>query len=163
MKSYNDLLKFYGVDCNCSYVVTKVKNQKYKDLIGKRFIIKPWYKDSGKDNIDEFGILFLGKNLLHCSVLNDLKYENANILDAIEKRYLKNIIKPFKNRVLHIVKTSVDFSGRIAFITIGLKPSEINGVGSSGEQIYLPYFKSETMYKGMDLNKRYTLAELGLL
>ena len=77
-------------------------------------------------------------------------YEFKEILDAKEKEYLTPVIRPFKGRVDYIKK--FDITGK-EFICIYLK---------NDEDIDFPYFKKGTMYKGMKLDKRYTLKELGL-
>ena len=73
------------------------------------------------------------------------------ILDDVEKKYLTNVIKPFKNKVESISK-QVSFTSE-TYIKIIIK-------GDSN--ICLPNFKNDTMYKGMVENKEYTLKELGL-
>lgn len=78
------------------------------------------------------------------------KEENKPILDDVEREYLKNVIKPFKNKVNGIRKGS---SGGGEFIHIGI----IDEMG-----IFLPNFKKNTMYKGMEAGKEYTLKELSL-
>lgn len=72
------------------------------------------------------------------------------ILDEAEKRYLSNVIKPFRNKVKFIEK-SIDLSNG-EFIEIGIK----DDIG-----VMLPYFKN-AMYEGMEADKQYTLEELGL-
>ena len=74
------------------------------------------------------------------------------ILDDVEKEYLKNVIKPFRNRTTSIGKGSVLYEEK-EFIYIETKEDA---------DIILPYFKKNTMYKGMEAGKRYTLEELGL-
>ena len=71
------------------------------------------------------------------------------ILDEEEKRYLEGVIRPFRDKVKYIIKNS---NYTRAYIEIRLE----------SEYIYLPYFKENTMYKGMEIDKRYTLKELGL-
>ena len=78
------------------------------------------------------------------------------ILDDIEKKYLGNIIKPFRNRVIDITKY---YNVLGEHIDICLKHH--SGV-DYGETLVLPFFKKGTMYKGMELDKGYTLEELGL-
>lgn len=73
------------------------------------------------------------------------------ILDKTEKRYLSGVIRPFKNKVISILKGRVSTYDK-EFILIELEKEIIN----------LPFFKSKTMYKGMKENKKYTLKELGL-
>lgn len=72
------------------------------------------------------------------------------ILDDVEKEYLLNIIKPFKDKVEYICKNS------------GLPGEYISINMAKDSSIILPYFKENTMYKGMKLYKKYTLKELGL-
>lgn len=71
------------------------------------------------------------------------------ILDEAEKRYLKGVIRPFKNRISHISKECYDGD---CYISIDL----------DNELFDLPYFKKGTMYNGMEEEKGYTLKELGL-
>jgi len=73
------------------------------------------------------------------------------ILDDVEKRYLNNLIRPFKNKAKSISKRSNVYG--TAYIEIAIKDDFC---------IFLPYFKKDTMYKGMVENKEYTLKELGL-
>ena len=72
------------------------------------------------------------------------------ILDDKEKEYLSNVIKPFRDKVISISKKSANYG---EFIDILI---------DEAEDIYLPYFKKGTMYKGMETDRRYTLKELGL-
>jgi hypothetical protein len=83
-----------------------------------------------------------------------LKEHEEPILDDIEKEYLSNVIKPFRNRVLYIVK--VDNSNSY-FIEI-----KINNDGSN-DYVVLPYFnRSAKMYTNMKPDYHYTLKQLGL-
>lgn len=85
-------------------------------------------------------------------------YEVKEILDEQEKDYLGKVIEPFKNRVIHIEKNKI-FYGNSEFINIVLYSSVTY---DNEENIPLPCFKKGTMYKGMELNKQYSLKELGL-
>lgn len=74
------------------------------------------------------------------------------ILDEVEKKYLSSIIKPFQDKVCAITKTSVGIKGEnIRIITNPLCDS-----------FTLPAFMASTMYTGMEIDKEYTLEELGL-
>ena len=82
--------------------------------------------------------------------------KEKEILDEAEKRYLKAVMRPFKDRVRYISKE--DCYDGDCYISIEL---------GNGEHIDLPYFKKRTMYNGMEDNgmgedKRYTLKELRL-
>lgn len=108
--------------------------------------------------IDDNGIELVKENKKFFKTLpNDytgtIEVENGyivekEILDEKEKEYLSAVIKPFRDRVKYIKK--VEDIGE--YITIGLKD----------ENLLFPYFDKGTMYKGMELDKKYTLKELGL-
>lgn len=77
------------------------------------------------------------------------------ILTDAEKRYLSNVIEPFRDRVMYVIKSNGSTG---EFININL--NHYNGWFS--DLITLPVFKKGTMYKGMEIDKRYNLDELGL-
>lgn len=85
-------------------------------------------------------------------------YEVKEVLDEKEKEYLSAVIKPFKKRVIRIGKIKTLY-GNSEFINIVLYSSISY---NKEESIQLPYFKKGKMYKGMKLDKEYTLKELGL-
>lgn len=72
------------------------------------------------------------------------------ILDNTEKRYLKDVIRPFRDRVKYIEKRNIS---RGDYIRIMIQDTNICD---------LPYFEKDTMYKGMKLYRHYTLKELGI-
>ena len=74
------------------------------------------------------------------------------ILGDIERKYLSTVIRPFRNKVTSIYKLDFDSNEHKEYILINLKDDYIN----------MPYFTAGTMYKGMKIDKEYTLAELGL-
>lgn len=74
------------------------------------------------------------------------------ILNDAEKKYLSAVIKPFRGKVSYISKQK-DFESTMGFIHIDL---------SDGDVADFPDFKADTMYRGMEANKYYTLQELGL-
>lgn len=76
------------------------------------------------------------------------------ILDEAEKRYLRNVIRPFKDKVKY-VKKIVFFDGDTK---ISIRVEENNKIWYIG----FPPFKKDRMYKGMIDDKEYTLEELGL-
>lgn len=79
------------------------------------------------------------------------------ILDDVEKSYLRSVIKPFRGRVNYIYKTSC--GEKAYFIRIVVRSTILpRGLDS----MFFPVFAKDTMYKGMELNKAYTLKELGL-
>ena len=78
-----------------------------------------------------------------------------SVLDAAEKRYLLNIIKPFIKQVKYIIKNK-KFSGPYEYISIAYYDSTGHFV------LNFPDFKAGRMYKGMEIGKRYTIQQLGL-
>ena len=77
--------------------------------------------------------------------------KKKEILDKAEKEYLSSVIKPFKEKV-----TGIDireFSADKCYLYIDI-------IGDDG--FGLPNFKQGTMYKNMQVNRKYTLEELGL-
>lgn len=84
------------------------------------------------------------------NIENGYVIEEKEILDETEKKYLENVIRPFKEKVIYIEKFG--YSGK-EFICIYIK---------NDSSINLPVFSKDTMYNGMKANKIYTLEELGL-
>lgn len=77
-------------------------------------------------------------------------YEES-VLDDVEKAYLSAVIKPFRNRIRFIVK-----------IRYKLLEQEFIYISVEGNSITFPPFKLGTKYKGMEVNIKYSLEELGL-
>ena len=89
--------------------------------------------------------------------LLDWLCEEYSILDKEEKEYLSAVIRPFRKRVISLTKASgieIKYEKLEIVVKLPDKPSKTC--------VQLPYFKRGTMYKGMELNKDYTLEELGL-
>ncbi|MBO7712064.1 MAG: hypothetical protein J6S85_01140 [Methanobrevibacter sp.] len=87
-----------------------------------------------------------------------IKYETIyetpkEILDKEEKEYLEHFLRPFKDKVYRIEKEGGGFYSEGESIRISVRESS---------DIILPTFRKDTMYKGMELDKEYTLKELGL-
>ena len=77
------------------------------------------------------------------------------ILDDIEKKYLGNTIKPFRDRILWIKKKDSPILN-YEFIKICYQDHNYTIT------LNFPDFKAGTMYKGMEIDKEYALKELGL-
>lgn len=80
----------------------------------------------------------------------------VDILDEAEKRYLKQVIRPYKK--VKSIQKYIFSNKRLAKIQIWVP--DIRGTGCWS--IDLPPFKKDTMYKNMEDNKAYTTEELGL-
>ena len=78
------------------------------------------------------------------------------ILDEAEKRYLRGVVRPYKD--VKSIQKYIFFDKKLAKIQIFVL--DIRGTGCWS--IDLPPFKKDTMYKNMEDNKAYTTEELGL-
>lgn len=151
--TYEDLKK--------SPIGTKVTFEKGRTLIK---IDEDYYREIEKDGIfrdlleleglkDNYNFLNQGKIIKIEEPTYKTVYEvKPEILDNIEKKYLKDVIRPFRDRVNNIRKVKSYTNNKSEYIIISI----------GNENITLPYFEENAMYKGMRLNKEYTLEELGL-
>lgn len=85
----------------------------------------------------------------------EVEIETPDILDEAEKRYLRAVIRPFRDRVISIAK--IGYNDRY-FIAIKIQSKFTL---SKMEHTDLPIFNTD-MYEGIESNKDYTLKELGL-
>lgn len=74
------------------------------------------------------------------------------VLDDVEREYLSATIKPFRKMIAYIVKAQ-DFDDGKQCIRIILQ---------NGDGMHFPYLDDDAMYKGMEVNKEYSLEELDL-
>ena len=79
------------------------------------------------------------------------KRHAENILTAEEKAYLSILVKPFRNKVIDIIKGNESISEEFLYFYM-----------NDGAEFFLPNFPAGTMYKGMKNGKTYSLKELGL-
>lgn len=87
------------------------------------------------------------------------------ILDFIEKSYLENMIRPFKYSVECVEKCPDFYDGfeKISITTLILDRDLNKNKGIMPQRvIHMPPFRKGTMYKNMELNRKYTLKELEL-
>ena len=120
---------------------------------------------SFKYKLEKDGLIFWSEDSqewISSNLIEDLLAGKARIvklpkqiLTDSEKRYLSNVIEPFKDRVKYIIKRETG-TGELVIIRL----SHYNGWLS--DLVTLPIFEKETMYKGMEIDKEYTLEELGL-
>ena len=119
----------------------------------------------GEDAIIEFRVdkeLYFDRSFAYCRYVlrledltaTDWEIYHEPILDKEERKYLRNVIRPFKQKVLWIHKQKCGSRPSCCFLVIGLKNAISN--------IWLPPFKTNSMYVNMKFDKHYTLEELGL-
>ncbi len=111
--------------------------------------------DYGFSNINE-QLKYFNDDVSIAKVERPVKYETMferkeEILDEVEKKYLADVVRPFRSKVRSVYKMASICSNK-EFINIQLRD----------ENFILPYFKKGTMYKEMQTGKRYTLEKLGL-
>lgn len=144
IQAYNEITKFYfdkGEDFNMYTSTKKSMFEVVKDrdvVLGSGNGDSQRYFKTVKDFVD-----FLS-----------LPVEEEK-LDNVEKRYIKDFIRPFRDDITYIKKVSTLYTLKEQIRIIYYK----NGI--TGE-ILLPPFPKNSMYKGMKLNKEYTLEELGI-
>lgn len=126
----------------------------YKERLKR--ILKEHYKDPGmifysiQDDIDPE--IQRTSDFFTATILDWMAQEyKPEILDKVEKKYLREVIRPFRKEVTGIVKQK-DMIYCQDFITI------LVGEDYSS----LPRFERDTMYKGMEYDKPYKPEELGL-
>lgn len=121
-----------------------------------------------KDNIinsDQTDITCCANKLFHNGVCPDnckdckkaamkwlLEEYKEPVLDDVEREYLSATIKPFRKMIAYIVKAQ-DFDDGKQCIRIILQ---------NGDGMHFPYLDDDAMYKGMEVNKEYSLEELDL-
>ena len=150
-----ELLKEYTYeDLKKSPIGTKITFENgevlVKDDDGNYSNKKRWRDDSDlkelKDRVNTLGKIIKIEEPTYQTV-----YESkVEILDEVEKRYLRGVIRPFRDKVTYIRKFV--FSTGDAKIDIVVE----------NWYICLPTFPKNQMYKNMEDDKEYTLEELGL-
>lgn len=119
----------------------------------------PAYRAANCDSSENENCWINNKDIYSDKFLDqEVEIEVPDILDEKEKEYLSNVIKPFRNRVISIEKSRFYDS---CFISITVK-SKRESSGTKTECINLPFFKEDTMYKGMMEDYAYTLKDLDL-
>ena len=124
------------------------------------------YKDNIEKHINECGLyqeickIKNGEYAHNCCDNCDKCYDDCirwlaeeykePVLDEEERKYLSDVIKPFGHRVSYIVKK---LNGSGYYIAI---------IVNNFDVMNLPYFTRNTMYKGMTVDRKYKLKELGL-
>lgn len=81
------------------------------------------------------------------------------ILNDVERRYLENVLRPFKDRILFAKKANIyDTDRDYEYVWFEVVTPD----NENYDYLILPYFIKDTMYKGMEYDKKYSIEELGL-
>ena len=131
--------------------------------LGEEFTIKG-VNSSYRFKLTAIGLMSSWRNSSKCNssgLLEDfitghyqIAKEVNSVLDEAEMRYLTHIIKPFRYKVKYIIKNEVD--DKYEYISI------IYHYDTGDWYLNLPNFKAGAMYKGMTVNRGYTLEQLEL-
>lgn len=113
-------------------------------------------RESYVDDCDYYAKIVQAVEKIMMDDLREKGPKEKRILDDVEKRYLKSVIRPFKNDVAWVMLAYDWAYGTKAHLEICCRQ---NGVES---HIQFPPFTPNAMYENMEIGKRYTLKELGL-
>lgn len=143
-----ELYKLNELDWQVSRVKTADYSIKYQTKIYK-------FEKTGRKLID------IVEGGAHSDLLNWLEQDviKEDILTESERRYLKEFINPFRERVSSIHKGYCYYGGyKVYYIKVNYQ-DDLMGDSS----FCLPFFKEEKdVYKRMELNKLYSLKDLNL-
>ena len=140
----SEVAKLLGVELNSDF---SFKDSSFTYRLTERGLYSrhknnlKWYPSGILEN------LLIGKYQIIC--------KPRSILDPAEKKYLSNIIKPFRDRIVWIKKIDSPIQN-YEYIKICYQDHNYTIV------LNFPDFKVGTMYRGMELKKEYTLDQLGL-
>lgn len=151
----DEFVKFTKADLKDGDIATDREGK--KRTVSKGFLV---------DNFGAISLTYFTEDLKDADGLqkNDIvkverpvKYETVferkeEILDEVEKRYLTEVIRPFRKRIQFIQKKKeiMEINPYIRIVCEG------------NDKLVFPYITDNSMYKGMEVNKKYTLKELGL-
>lgn len=97
-------------------------------------------------------------------IFKGVTFENSpirfrgEVLDEVEKAYLKSVFSPFRNMIVSVRKMDLD-------LDLDRPGQCINVTAMMDNRIWMwcfPPFEAGTMYKGMTVNEEYSLEDLGI-
>lgn len=126
--------------------------EKYKDKLLDRVNVCSWYDyfNSDDDCVQD------------CKACEERfvkwLFEDSEkpVLDRVEREYLKAVIWPLRKIIVTVSKNRLN--NDLEYIALRVKSFKKD----EEENMCFPSFKIGTMYKGMELGKKYSLEELGL-
>lgn len=133
-------------------IKTEFANNKYQNV---------WYNNKIYNWYDTEQLLTIANNKSTENLIEKVEIPTYTeyippkpILDDKEKEYLSSLVKPFKSKVKYITKEKLYCNNSKSKEYIAISCFD------SIDSFEMPLFKSSTMYKGMELDKKYTLEEL---
>lgn len=126
--------------------------EKYKDKLLDRINVCSWYDyfNSDDDCVQD------------CKACEERfvkwLFEDSEkpVLDRVEREYLKAVIWPLRKIIVTVSKNRLN--NDLEYIALRVKSFKKD----EEENMCFPSFKIGTMFKGMELGKKYSLEELGL-
>lgn len=100
---------------------------------------------------DRYMTRLTGQRYFEAVKEHNVKVLYKDILDKTERRYLRNLIRPFRDKVVYFSKCQDEGLDK-EYIVIMLMD----------DALCLPNFEKGTMYKGMEEDARYSIDVLGL-
>lgn len=131
--------------------------EKYKDIVLENMDACDIYIDLRRKNVEPG--YCCGFSCVECRgrlmkwLLEEVK---EPVLDDEERKYLSEVIRPFRKKITYISKV-IHYGVDRQYISIIIKDKD-----GFRDSLNLPDFENDTMYKGMEINRAYTLEELGL-
>lgn len=102
------------------------------------------------------------KNKFSDEFLNqEIEIEDPDILNEVEKNYLKAVIKPFKDTIQYIVYLKTVFLDE-SFVEVERRKLKIYVLEHETHPYWYKLPATKGFFEGMEFNKEYTLKELGL-
>lgn len=140
----SEVAKLLGLELEEKF---KIKGSTTKYKLSKNGLM--FWSDYHQDwfNLSKLEQLLIG----YCEIIKLPK----PILDDKEKEFLSTLVKPYRKYVKYLNKTKYGINERINICYREY-------IGQVNSFFSLPSFNKGTMYKGMELDKKYTLEELGL-
>lgn len=150
-------VKFIKSDLKDGDIVTYRNGDKRTVIAGNLINSNGYISKKLNQYTNELKDTVIGESLDIIKVERPVKYEivferEEEILDETEKRYLTEVIRPFRKRIQFIQKKK-EITEINPYIRI---------VCEDNDKLVFPYITDNSMYKGMEVNKKYTLKELGL-
>ena len=150
-------VKFIKSDLKDGDIVTYRNGDKRTVIAGNLINSNGFISKKLNQYTNELKDTVIGESLDIVKVERPTQYKEVferkeEVLDETEKKYLTEVISPFRERIQFIQKkkeiTEINPYLRIVF--------------EDNDKLVFPYITNKTMYKGMEVNKKYTLKELGL-
>jgi len=142
LRSLPSPLKWIARDSDGTLYVYDGRPERCEDA----FVCRDSYKDIYFVNISMFKHIFKGVTFEN----SPIRFR-AEVLDEVEKAYLKAALRPFKKRIAYVSKHNEQKGTQF-----------ILAVLENNDRIVFPSFKADTMYKGMEVDETYSLEDLGI-